>query len=157
MQLFLPYKDLTTKTLPIHLKYILNRRLKCNIVLKCFDHHDSHAASAIYGLNWENGVCVTLDGWGDGFSSSFSVIQNGKLTPLARVDCLDSIGTLYNRVTKALGFKSNRHEGKVMGLAAYGNSYQVCQKFQSITDGSILGVSKFGVSDLTDSQVYKKL
>ena len=31
------------------------------------------------------------------------------------------MGFLYAQVTKYLGFKPHRHEGKVTGLAAYGN------------------------------------
>src|SRR6202035_5360542 len=31
------------------------------------------------------------------------------------------LGTFYESVTSALGFKPSRHEGKIVGLAAYGD------------------------------------
>ena len=34
---------------------------------------------------------------------------------------MDSLGYFYGSITKLLGFKPHRHEGKVLGLAAYGN------------------------------------
>ena len=34
---------------------------------------------------------------------------------------LDSLGYFYGSITKLLGFKPHRHEGKVLGLAAHGN------------------------------------
>jgi len=35
---------------------------------------------------------------------------------------LDSLGFAYGLVTRALGFRMLRHEGKVTGLAAYGET-----------------------------------
>ena len=35
---------------------------------------------------------------------------------------LNSLGYFYGSITKLLGFKPHSHEGKVLGLAAYGNS-----------------------------------
>jgi carbamoyltransferase len=40
---------------------------------------------------------------------------------LASIPYPHSLGTFYRRVTQALGFKPNRHEGKIVGLAAYGD------------------------------------
>ena len=34
---------------------------------------------------------------------------------------IDSLGYFYGSITKLLGFKPHSHEGKVLGLAAYGN------------------------------------
>ncbi len=34
---------------------------------------------------------------------------------------IDSLGYFYGSITKLLGFKPHQHEGKILGLAAYGN------------------------------------
>ena len=34
---------------------------------------------------------------------------------------LDSLGYFYGSITKLLGFKPHQHEGKILGLAAFGN------------------------------------
>ena len=40
---------------------------------------------------------------------------------VARLEFPHSLGTFYESVTSALGFKPSRHEGKIVGLAAYGD------------------------------------
>ena len=37
------------------------------------------------------------------------------------IDFPNSLGTFYESVTSSLGFKPSRHEGKIVGLAAYGD------------------------------------
>ena len=47
---------------------------------------------------------------------------------------IDSLGYFYGSVTKALGFIPHRHEGKILGLAAFGNpkkAYKVIAKMIS--------------------------
>src|SRR4029078_8689834 len=48
-----------------------------------------------------------------------------------------SLGTFYESVTSALGFTPSRHEGKIVGLAAYGDP--------SIPRGVLL--SRFEITD----------
>jgi len=89
--------------------------------VRLVDHHTAHAASAFFSSPWKEALIVTNDGKGDGACGTFSVGKNGTINTLDRVNCLNSVGQFYQSVTKALGFKVNRHEGKITGLAAYGD------------------------------------
>lgn len=89
--------------------------------VKRVDHHRSHAANAFYGSGFERALIVTLDGYGTGQAGSVSLGQDGKITLLNKIDYPHSLGLMYEQVTSALGFKPSRHEGKIVGLAAYGD------------------------------------
>jgi len=87
------------------------------------EHHLAHAASAYYLSPFEDkkvGV-ITLDGAGDFSWGSVWVGENGELTKIAHFPHIYSIGLIYSAITIYLGFKATRHEGKILGLAAYGN------------------------------------
>jgi carbamoyltransferase len=89
--------------------------------LEIFDHHDSHAASAYFYSGWESCHVLTIDGWGDHVSSKFYKANKGNLKNLSTSSSINSLGYFYGSITKLLGFKPHRHEGKILGLAAYGN------------------------------------
>ena len=85
------------------------------------DHHASHAANAYYTSGFEEALVVTLDGYGSGLAGTISVARHGSIKRLHGIPFPHSLGTLYETVTSALGFVAGRHEGKVVGLAAYGD------------------------------------
>jgi len=87
------------------------------------EHHLSHAASAYYASSFgdERVGVITLDGSGDYSWGSVWIGQHGKLQQILHLPFLYSIGLLYASVTNYLGFIPGRHEGKVLGLAAFGN------------------------------------
>jgi len=85
------------------------------------DHHMSHAASAYYTSGFDRCLVVTIDGWGDGLSATVCLGEGGRLTRLHQTDAANSPGTIYAAVTAFLGFRRNKHEGKITGLAAYGD------------------------------------
>ena len=89
--------------------------------LNRLDHHLSHAANAYFSSGFENALCVTLDGYGTGLTGSVSEAKNGKIKRLHGVSYPNSLGTLYEHVTSSLGYKPTRHEGKIVGLASYGD------------------------------------
>ena len=82
-------------------------------------HHEAHAASAYYGSGWDECPILTADGWGEDGSSTVWRGAHGKMLLLSRSHTFDSLGYFYGSVTKALGFVPHRHEGKILGLAAY--------------------------------------
>jgi carbamoyltransferase len=84
------------------------------------DHHLCHAASAYWTSGFDGALVVTLDGGGDGCSGSVHIGRGPKLRRLASVDSFHSLGNLYSYVTSICGFEAERHEGKITGLAAYG-------------------------------------
>ena len=89
--------------------------------LKRFNHHDTHAANAFYSSGYDEALLVTLDGYGSGNCGGVYEGNSAGLTPLIKFSFPNSLGQFYEMVTSALGFKPGRHEGKIVGLAAYGN------------------------------------
>lgn len=83
-------------------------------------HHYCHAATAYYASGFEDGLMITLDGAGDGHSSHVYEVSGGKWRHLHSVPSFDSVGDYYSYVTHICGFKAGKHEGKITGLAAYG-------------------------------------
>jgi len=85
-------------------------------------HHMAHAALAYAWSGWDECTVLTLDGGGEDFFGSVNYCKDGHMTRSAslRKDEDEAFGMLYYYVTEALGFTPNRHEGKVMGLAASG-------------------------------------
>lgn len=89
--------------------------------LKRFEHHESHAAAAYHMSGFERALIVTLDGYGSGLAAAVSLGENGTIKRLHSVKFPNSLGSFYESVTSSLGFKPSRHEGKIVGLAAYGD------------------------------------
>lgn len=85
------------------------------------DHHLSHAASAYYTSGWPDALTITLDASGDGYCSRMYTPDQGQLSLIHSIPAYHSPGFYYCYVTHLLGFTALRHEGKVTGLAAYGN------------------------------------
>ncbi|MGH2359602.1 MAG: carbamoyltransferase family protein, partial [bacterium] len=85
------------------------------------DHHLAHAASAYYSSGFDECLVITADGCGDGHSLTVSIGKDGKLTRIRVCPDTVSAGILYASVTAFLGFRAHRHEGKITGLAGYGD------------------------------------
>jgi carbamoyltransferase len=89
--------------------------------LKRVEHHQSHASNAYYTSGLDEALIVTLDGYGSGLAGTVSVGRNGQITRLHGTQYPHSLGGYYESVTSGLGFQPSRHEGKIVGLAAYGD------------------------------------
>ncbi len=89
--------------------------------LRRFEHHVSHAANAYLASGLDRALIVTLDGYGSGLAGSISLGEDGAIRRLHDVRYPHSLGTLYETVTSSLGFHPDRHAGKIVGLAAYGD------------------------------------
>lgn len=87
--------------------------------LKRVEHHLTHAANAYFTSGFDEALIVTLDGYGSGLGGSVSIGRDGKIERLHSLPYPTSLGEFYGRVTSSLGFKPGRHEGKIVGLAAY--------------------------------------
>ena len=112
------------------------------------DHHLAHAASAYNTSGFDNPLIVTCDGSGDGLCASINVLEKGKLKRLHGAPDMCSPGLVYSEVTHYLGFKRNRHEGKITGLAAYGNENTATNNFKRC-----MRLSKDGKSFIHDLDV----
>jgi carbamoyltransferase len=92
-----------------------------------YNHHESHALAPLFYTDWDDALLVTADGGGDTVNYSHRHFANGALTTIyGGEECLltplprDSLGHAYETMTAALGFIPRRHEGKLTGLAAFG-------------------------------------
>jgi carbamoyltransferase len=101
-------------------------------MLRCFDHHASHAMAAAASSGFEEAAVVTVDGVGQlGIHHTSAAFRRGALTPLAVSDAPGtSAGGFYARITALLGFRPLRHEGKVLGLAAWGDPEPLHEAFR---------------------------
>ena len=96
------------------------------------DHHLTHAAAAAFYSGFGDAVVVTLDGEGDlGMHHTSSVFEDGRLRCLHLSDAPGtSSGFFYMDITELLGFRPLRHEGKVLGLAAFGDPQPLRETFK---------------------------
>jgi carbamoyltransferase len=84
------------------------------------DHHLCHVAAAYYTSGFADALVCSVDGGGDGKSSSIYAARNGRLERVHETRAFDSLGNYYAYLTHMMGFRAMRHEGKVTGLAAHG-------------------------------------
>ena len=98
-----------------------------------YEHHLCHAASAYYPGPWPEATIVSLDGMGD-FSIGGIVAhgKDGRIKILKRSNGYFSPGHFYMILTEYLGFTPGRHEGKITGLAAYGNPAKAYHTMEKI-------------------------
>ncbi len=101
--------------------------LRDDAVVYFYNHHLAHALPTLFYTEWDNALLVTSDGGGDTVNHSQRHFADGKIKTIYGGDeCLttpyqvDSIGQAYAAATRALGFRMNRHEGKLTGLSAMG-------------------------------------
>lgn len=94
------------------------------------DHHYAHALSAYYYSGFDDALVVTFDGLGDSLSHTAYSVEGGTWKKLVQGDTSESLGLFYAAVTEGLGFIPNRHEGKVVGLAAHGNAQELREKWE---------------------------
>lgn len=92
--------------------------------INCFDHHLCHAASSYFTSGFNQSLIVTSDGSGEKYSSKIFIGNKNNITEVHSIKMPSSMGHIYSYVTKHLGFKISRHEGKITGLAAFGKKYK---------------------------------
>jgi carbamoyltransferase len=107
--------------------------------IKFIDHHLAHACSAYFTAGLVEATVITMDGAGDNSSSHVYHVKDGHFRKLWNVDSFNSLGNYYGYITHICGFKAHRHEGKITGLAAYGNPVyaDILQRFITYEQGSI--------------------
>lgn len=96
------------------------------------NHHLAHAASAAYCSPVKPDLVITCDGHGDGESFNFYTFKNGTLETIHVNDYSVSVGAFYSAITKLLGFRPTRHEGKITGLAAFGKETDLVREMNSL-------------------------
>lgn len=113
------------------------------------NHHYAHAACAynltpFHDKNRVN-LYVVMDGFGDGESVTMWLEKKNRLKKIFSAPMNKSVALVYQFVTGALGYKEHQHEGKLTGLAAYGdaNKYyiefvELYERFANIKKASYL-------------------
>jgi carbamoyltransferase len=84
------------------------------------EHHQAHVASAFFVSPFEDAAILSVDGFGDFASTMLAAGHGNRFEVLERVIYPHSLGIFYTAVTQWLGFPEYGDEGKVMGLAPYG-------------------------------------
>ncbi len=108
-------------------KFLADFGFRAETKLAFFNHHLAHALPTLFHTGWDDALLYTSDGGGDNVQYSHRIFQSGQLRTLYGGDeCfagparVDSLGLAYGFATQALGWRINRHEGKLTGLAALG-------------------------------------
>ena len=106
--------------------------------IRFIDHHFAHACSAYFTSGLREATVITMDGAGDNTSSRVYIVKDGNFRMLRNVDSFHSIGNYYAYITHICGFKAQKHEGKITGLAAYGEPVHVdiLKRFITCDDGT---------------------
>jgi carbamoyltransferase len=84
------------------------------------EHHLAHEASAFLAAPFEECAVLTMDGRGESVTTSYGLFEAGEYRRLKQLDLPNSLGLLYEDVTRHLGFLHSSDEYKVMALASYG-------------------------------------
>src|SRR5262245_2121947 len=84
------------------------------------EHHRAHMASAFYVSPFKEAAILSVDGMGDFVSTMWGVGRDHHLEVLGEVNFPHSLGVFYTAVCQWLGFPKYGDEGKVMGLAPFG-------------------------------------
>lgn len=83
-------------------------------------HHIAHAACSFYASGFNDAHILVIDGSGEDRCTTISKGNGLAISSLRDFKIPNSLGWFYQSITEFLGFTPNRHEGKVMALAAYG-------------------------------------
>jgi carbamoyltransferase len=112
--------------------FLAGERFRPSTQIHFVDHHLTHAAAAAFYSGFGEAAVITLDGEGDlGMHHTSSILQAGRLRCVHLSDAPGtSSGFFYMDVTELLGFRPLRHEGKVLGLAAFGDPEPLRETFR---------------------------
>ena len=89
------------------------------------EHHRAHMASTFFVSPFENAAVLSVDGMGDFTSTMWGTGNGNQFDVSGSIHFPHSIGILYTAVSQWLGFNHYGDEGKVMGLAPYGEPHYV--------------------------------
>lgn len=97
-----------------------------------FDHHEMHAYSAFVLSGHPEALVLTSDNGAYTCPVTTAVFHasRGEVKRLAAAGYgeLDTLAALYSDVTALLGHLPCKHEGKITGLAAYGQPDEACRR-----------------------------
>jgi len=102
------------------------------------NHHHCHAASAFSLSSFDEALVVTVDGRGE---KDATVVWKGDQDGLERVKTYEfpnSLGGFFGTITAYLGYRLNNGEGKIMGLAPYGEyNEKIAEKLLELVEPGV--------------------
>jgi len=112
--------------------FLAGEGFRANAEVRFFDHHLTHAICAGFYSGFPEAAVMTVDGEGDlDVHHTSSVYRGGRIETLRTSSTVgNSPGFFYEAITKLLGFRPLRHEGKVLGLAAFGDPRPLADAFR---------------------------
>ncbi len=84
------------------------------------EHHLAHIASAYFISPWDHAAGFSMDGSGDFVTCMLAECKGQDIEVKKRIYVPHSLGSLYAMVCQFIGYGKYGDEGKVMGLAPYG-------------------------------------
>jgi carbamoyltransferase len=84
------------------------------------EHHRAHMASAFFVSPFEEAAIFSVDGMGDFVSTMWGAGKGAHMEVSGEINFPHSLGNFYTAISQWLGFTKYGDEGKVMGLAPYG-------------------------------------
>lgn len=84
------------------------------------EHHRAHMASAFFVSPFNDAAILSVDGMGDFVSTMWGVGNDNAIRVDGEINFPHSLGIFYAAISQWLGFPKYGDEGKVMGLAPYG-------------------------------------
>lgn len=85
------------------------------------NHYLAHAHHAAFQTDFDRSLVVVVDGNGEIATTLVALHEGDSLRPLRWTYYPHSLGLLWCTATEWLGFRQNSDEGKIMGLAPYGD------------------------------------
>ncbi len=84
------------------------------------EHHRAHMASAFFVSPYDEAAILSVDGAGDFITTMWGTGRGSKIDVMGEIQFPHSLGIFYSAISQWLGFPKYGDEGKVMGLAPYG-------------------------------------
>jgi len=106
----------------IHLEFVKMMGVELSAEKFMFvPHHIAHIMCGYYLSGWSESAFLITDARGDQFSSIMGHVGRDKINILenSTIDVENSLGQLYTRITRYLGFMPNNDEYKIMALSAF--------------------------------------
>ncbi len=132
MPIWLGAKLYLSRTIRKRLRELGTGRYQKRIVFP--QHHQSHAASAFFNSPFQTAAILTVDGVGEWASTTLGVGAGNQIRLTDQISFPDSLGLLYSAITSFCGFRVNGGEGKLMGLAPYGQPVYADLMFEKLVD-----------------------
>lgn len=114
-------------------------------------HHLAHAASTYRASGFKEANIITIDGQGEDDAGFLGYGKNGEIKGVFKIGHQKSLGWVYSEFTNLLGFTSHSHEGKVMGLAGWGNETLDFSEYFSVSE------FEYELKPLWYQKIYEKL